>query len=189
MRALTLAVALCLVSPSARVLAGGEISVEATRRDDALEVVCRAALDAPPALIWQTLTDYGHLADFIPGMRSSKVVSHNGAVTVVEQTGEARFLFFAYPIDVTVASTERPPYLIEARLLKGNLKRMDGAYRIAPHAGGGALLSWTGTVEAESMPPLIGELLMRSIIEDQFRGMVQEIERRNELKREPETRR
>jgi carbon monoxide dehydrogenase subunit G len=187
MRALTLAAALCLVLPSARVLAG-DISVEATRRGDALEVVCRAALDARPELIWQTLTDYGRLADFIPGMRSSKVVSKDGAVTVVEQTGEARFLFFTYPIEVTVASLERPPHLIEASLLKGNLKRMDGAYRIEPQAGGGALLSWSGIVQAESMPPLIGRLLMRSIIEDQFRGMVQEIERRDGLRRERESR-
>jgi len=174
---------------SATALAGGEVSVETARRDDGLEVICRAALDAPAGLIWQTLTDYGHLSDFIPGMRSSKVVSHHGAVTVVEQTGEARFLFFAHPIEVTVASTERPPYLIEARLLKGNLKRMDGAYRIAPRVGGGAQLSWAGIVEAESMPPLFGELLMRSIIEDQFRGMVREIERRSELARAPETKR
>jgi carbon monoxide dehydrogenase subunit G len=186
-RALTLAAGLCLVVPSASALAGGDISVEATRRDDALEVVCRAALDAPPELIWQTLTDYAHLAEFIPGMRSSKVVSQNGAVTVVEQAGEARLLFFTYPIEVTVASTERPPHLIEASLLKGNLKRMDGAYRIAPQAGGGSLLSWTGIVQAESMPPLIGEFLMRSIIEDQFRGMVQEIERRDGLRRERES--
>jgi carbon monoxide dehydrogenase subunit G len=188
MRALTLAAALCLVLPSARALAEGDVSVEAARHDDALEVVCRATLDAPPELIWQTLTDYGHLAEFIPGLRSSKVVSQSGAVTVVEQAGEARFLFFTYPIEVTVVSTERPPHLIEARLLKGNLKRMDGAYRIAPQAGGRALLSWTGVVEAESMPPLIGELLMRSIIEDQFRGMVHEIERRDVLRREREMR-
>lgn len=187
-RALTRAAALCLALSSAGAFAGGEISVETARRDGALEVVCRASLDAPPGLIWQTLTDYGHLADFIPGMLSSKVVSHHGAVTVVQQAGEARLLFFVSPIEVTVASTEHPPYLIEARLLKGNLKRMDGAYRIAPRAGGGALLSWTGIVEAESMPPLIGELLMRSIIEDQFRGMVQEIERRDGQRRERESR-
>lgn len=64
---------------------------------------------------------------------------------------------------------------------------MDGAYRIVPQAGGRSLLSWVGIVEAEAMPPLIGELLMRSIIEDQFRGMVQEIERREVVRRERET--
>lgn len=186
MRTLTIAAALCLLLPHARLLAAGDVSVEATRRDDALEVTCRATLEAPPELIWQTLTDYGRLAEFIPGMRSSKVVSRNGQTTIVEQSGEARFLFFAYPIEVTVTSIERPPDIIEARLLKGNLKRMDGAYRIAPQGGGNVLLSWTGIVEADSMPPLIGERLMRSIIEDQFRGMVREIERRGSLRRAQE---
>jgi len=189
MRALTVAAAFGLGLACASGFAASDISVETTRRDEALEVVCRAMLEAPPELIWQTLTDYGRLAEFIPGMRSSKVVSKSGVVTVVEQSGEARFFIFSFPIEVTVASTERPPHVIEAQLVKGNLKRMDGAYRIAPQAGGRALLSWTGVVEAESMLPLIGELLMRSIIEDQFRGMVREIERRDVLRREREAKR
>lgn len=186
MRALTLAVALCVALAPAEAPATEDITVEARRRDDALEVVCRATLEAPPALIWQTLTDYGRLAQFIPGMRSSRVLSQTGAVTVIEQSGEARFLFVSYPLEVTLASTERPPHAIEARLLKGNLKRLEGVYLITPRAGGGALLTWTGVVEAESMPPLIGELLMRSSIEDQFRGMVTEIRRRDGLRRDRE---
>ncbi len=183
MRALTLA---CLLVAFA---AGGAqafdgVSVEARRRDQALEVVCSAMLDAPAELIWQTLTDYGRLAEFIPGMRSSRVVARSGAVTVVEQSGEARFLFVTYPIEVTLTSTERPPHAIEATLLRGNLKRLDGLYRIEAQSGGRMLLTWTGVVEALSMPPLIGELLMRSNIEEQFRGMVREIERRDALRRD-----
>lgn len=183
MRALTVAVALWMFLPHPRAQAAENMSVEAERRDGGLQVVCRALLRAPPALIWQTLTDYARLADFIPGMRSSRVLSQHGAVTVIEQSGEARFMFVAFPIEVTLASTERPPFAIEAKLLKGNLKRLDGAYRIDPQAGGGAVLTWTGVVEAESMPPLIGELLLRSSIEDQFGGMVREIERRDALRR------
>ena len=184
MRALTLALALGLVLPFAGLRAADDVTIEATRRDDALEVVCRAMLAARAEIIWETLTDYGHLADFIPGLRRSQVLSRNGAVSIVEQSGEARFLFLSVPIEVTLASTERPPNLIEARLLKGTLKRMDGAYRIVPRAGGGALLTWTGVVEADAMPPLFGELVMRTNIEDQFRGMVREIERREALRRE-----
>ena len=41
-------------------------------REDALEVVCRAILEAPLDLVWQTLTDYDRLAEFIPGMRGSR---------------------------------------------------------------------------------------------------------------------
>jgi carbon monoxide dehydrogenase subunit G len=188
MRPLILLLASCLLLPlparSAR--AGDEISVEATRRDDALEVVCRAMLDAPLELIWQTLTDYGRLAEFIPGMRRSRVIGQRGATFIVEQSGVATFLFVTTPIEVTLASTERPPYAIEVSMVKGNLKRLDGAYRIMPQGGGRNLLTWTGSVEAQSMPPLLGEMVMRSNIEDQFRGMVREIERRDALRRDKE---
>lgn len=171
---------LCCAGPAR---AAEEVSVEATRRDEALEVVCRALLDAPVEVVWQTLTDYGRLAEFIPGMRRSRLVERRGSVAVVEQTGEAGFLFFRFPIEVTIVSTERPPHVLEARMLKGSLKRLEGAYRIVPQPGGKILLTWSGTIEADSMPPLLGELVLRSNIEDQFRGMVQEIDRREALRR------
>lgn len=187
MRALILRTAICLLG---LLPAGGaradEVSVEATRRGDALEVVCKAMLDAPLDLIWQTLTDYGRLAEFIPGMRSSRVVGQRGATFIVEQSGVATFLFVSTPIEVTLASTEHPPYAIEVSMIKGNLKRLDGAYRIEPQGGRRMLLTWTGIVEAQSMVPLLGEMVMRSNIEDQFRGMVREIERRDALRPERE---
>jgi carbon monoxide dehydrogenase subunit G len=186
MRLLNLAAFSCvlLLFSMGAARAADNVSMEATRRDEALEVVCRALLDAPLDLIWQTLTDYDRLADFIPGMRRSRLVERRGAVAVVEQLGEAGFLFLTFPIEVTLASTERPPFALEVSMLKGNLKRLDGAYRIEPQVGGRILLTWSGIVEAQSMPPLLGEMVMRSNIEDQFRGMVREIERREALRRE-----
>ena len=188
MRALTVGICLgLLMLPAAwNARAAEDISVESIRRDDALEVVCRATIDAPLDLVWQTLTDYDHLADFIPGMRSSQVVERRGSTVVVEQIGEVRFLFITYPIEVTLASTGRPPYTLEVSVVKGNLKRLDGAYRIEPQGPGRVLLTWNGTIEALLMPPLIGEMLMRSNVEDQFRGMVREIDRREALRREKE---
>lgn len=186
MRALTVGICLGLLMapPPRSARAAEDISVEAIRRDDALEVVCRATLDAPLGVVWATLTDYDRLAEFIPGMHSSRVVERRGAVVVVAQSGEARFLFIAQPIEVTLVSTEHPPHALAVSMLKGNLKRLDGAYRIEPQGAARILLTWRGTVEALEMPPLIGEILMRSNIEDQFRGMVREIDRRAALRRE-----
>lgn len=185
MRTLSLAAHCCafLLSCANAAQAADDLSVETTRRDDALEVACRAILDAPYDLVWETLTDYEHLAEFIPGMRRSRVTERRGALVIVEQSGEAGFLFFSFPIEATLASTERPPHALEVRLLKGTLKRLEGAYRIEPQAGGRILLTWSGTIEALSMPPLLGELVMRSVIADQFHGMVREIERRDALRR------
>lgn len=170
------AAGLALLAPGAA--AAGDVVVEAVRREQALQVTCHALVEASPATVWQTLTDYNRLGEFIPGMRRSRLLERRGATVVVEQSGEARFLFFSVPIDVTLAATERPPGALEVRMLKGSLKRLEGGYRIEPQPGGGVRLTWRGLIEAESLPPLLGEMLMRGSIEDQFRGMVREIERR-----------
>lgn len=173
--------ALLLVGLHAQAAEG--LSVEAVRRGDALEIACRAELEAPVATVWETLTDYDHLADFIPGMRKSRVLERHGSSVVVEQSGEARFLFFSIPIEVTLATEEQPPRSIEASMLKGTLRRLQGAYRIEPKDGGRVLLTWNGTIEALTLPPLVGEILLRGTIEDQFRGMVREVERRDAMRR------
>lgn len=183
------ALARCAVVLAALVSAPGKaaenVSIEALRRDDAIEVTCRALVRAPLELIWGTLTDYDRLPEFIPGIRSSRVLEQRGELKTVHQSGEARFLFLSFPIDVTVASTERPPFDIDVRLLTGNLRKLEGSYRIEPLGGDLFALHWRGTIAPDAwLPPLVGEMLMRASIEDQFRGMVREIERRESARRD-----
>lgn len=169
--------------------AAEEVVVEAQRRADAVEVRCRATVNAPLDLVWRTLTDYDRLATFIPGMRSSRILERHGATTIVEQSGEARFLFLSYPIEVTVASTERAPREIHVQLLKGNLRTLEGSYRVEQLADGRVALAWHGLIAPDAyLPPLVGEMLMRANIGDQFLGMVREIERREALRRNEESR-
>lgn len=182
MRRLTLLAVLTL-SWGAPAGAADDLTVQARRRGEALEVDCRATVFAPADLVWQTLTDYNRLAEFIPGMRRSRVVATRADGVLVEQSGEAKFLFLSFPIDVVLLSTERPPHAIDVRMEKGSLRRLEGGYRIAPHPGGRVVLTWSGMIEAASAPPLFGEFLMRASIEDQFRGMVREIERREVQRR------
>ncbi|MDA1118814.1 MAG: SRPBCC family protein [Proteobacteria bacterium] len=158
------------------------VSVETTRRDSAVEVRAHALVDGSYGTVWSTLTNYGRLTEFIPGMKSSRVVEHRGDSVVVAQEGEVRFLFFTFPIKVTLISTARPPHALDVRLLKGNLRRLDGGYRLEQIAPGKILLRWIGLIEPESLPPLLGELVMRANIESQFTGMVREIERREREK-------
>ena len=146
-----------------------------------VEVHARATLSAPHELIWQTLTDYDQLANFIPGMHKSRVVQWRGHTALVEQEGVARFLLFSVPINVTVESLHQPPGVIAVRLVKGNLRQLEGGYRIDRVAEGEErfVLRWAGVIEAETgLPQLISVPLMRASIAEQFLGMVAEIERR-----------
>jgi ribosome-associated toxin RatA of RatAB toxin-antitoxin module len=160
--------------------AADDLTVEAYRRGPAVEVVARATLRASHELVWRTLTDYDRLATFIPGLLKSRVIERRGPAAIVEQFGEVRFLIFSFPIEVTLASVEKPPDEIEVHALKGTLKQLEGGYRIERGRDPGALvLHWRGLIQpAVTLPPLLGEVVMRANIEDQFAGMVREIERR-----------
>lgn len=156
-------------------------SVKTDRRGDEVHIEARAVLAVPLAVIWQTLTDYDRLPGFISGISKSRLVEYRNTAATVEQVGEAGFLFFKLPIDVVVESLELPPNVIEVRLLRGNLKKLDGRYEIEEGATSAdpVILRWSGIIEPENpLPPLIGELILRKSVTRQFRDMVHEIERR-----------
>ena len=80
---------------------------------------------------------------------------------------------------MTVASTERPYHGIDVHLLQGNLRRLDGGYRIEPQPDGSTELTWSGLIEPDTpLPGFIRTALLRRNISEQFAGMVREIERR-----------
>lgn len=168
-----------------RAWAADDLEVSAQRAGDLVEVRAQATVQAPLPLVWSTLTDYERLPEFIPGIRRSRILSRQGASTIVEQSGEARFLFLTVPIEVTVESTERPPN-IEVRRIAGTLRHLQGQYEteVLPGDPPRVQLRWVGRVAPESdLPPLVGEALIRRQLQDQFSGMVQEIERRVRLRR------
>lgn len=161
------------------------VVVQAWRLGDAVQVRAQATVTAPHALIWRTLTDYDRLAAFVPGISQSRVLERRGSTSMVAQTGTAHLWFFSYRIEVVVESTEQPPDAIGIRLLKGNLKQLDGRYQLDRVAGkeGEFLLTWSGVIEpALPVPLLIALPLMRANITEQFGGMVREIERREALR-------
>ena len=159
--------------------------VQAHRQGDAVQVQAQALIRAPHDLIWNTLTDYDHLAEFVPGISRSQLLHRSGRTSTVEQVGKARLWFFTYRIEVVVESTERPPNVIGIHMIKGNLRQLEGSYQLDKVDGkdNEFLLHWSGVIEpAISLPLAIAVPLMRASIAEQFTGMVNEIERREALR-------
>ena len=179
--AIASAVALALASEAH---GAQDVGLDAQLQGNALAVSAHATIRAPLPVIWHTLTDYDHLADFIPGMKLSRVLQRRGGTVTVEQTGEAKFLIFRYPIAVIIQSDERYPATIGVRLLSGNLRQLAGAYRIetAPGTRDQFVLRWEGIIEPDlPVPTFIAAPGLRETLADQFDGMVGEIERRGTL--------
>ena len=160
--------------------AAEDLSVEAERHGERVEVRARALIAAPVAAVWEVLTDYEHLPRFIPGIAKSVVRSRDDSRLLVEQSGEVRFLIFSFPIEVRLEVTERPPQSISSRAIAGNVRRMTGRYEIQPDAEHRTvLLRYVGEIEPDfRLPPLIGVAALRRTATEQFTAMVAEIERR-----------
>jgi carbon monoxide dehydrogenase subunit G len=158
--------------------AAEDFAIDVGRQGARFSIGASATVAAPPRVVWEVLTDYDNLARFIPGLASSKVELRAGQRVVVEQKGAARFLFFSYPIDVRLEVLESPAAWISSRSIGGNLRRMTGRYELEA-APGGSVLRYSGELEpAFELPPVIGALAVRLMVEQQFAALVAEIERR-----------
>lgn len=158
--------------------AADDLSVGVDRAGPSFRIQASATVSAPARLVWDVLTDYANLARFIPGIASSVVHLRAGSRVLLEQQGEARFMWFSYPIDVRLEVMESPHDWITSRGVGGNLRRMNGRYDLRP-APGATLLRYRGELEPDfELPFIIGTLAVRTMAEEQFAAMVAEIERR-----------
>ena len=174
---------LLLVLPAT--VQAAEISVHATRHGDSFEVDASAEINADVKDAWKVLTDYGRLAEFIPGMQESRVVSRDGSSVVVDQGGEASFLFLTFPMRVRLAIEERPYERIVSTAIAGNLKELHGVYHLEPR-GAKLQLRYEGNFTPDfGFPPLLGTLIVRTTVERRFSAMVREIENTRRQKTVP----
>jgi ribosome-associated toxin RatA of RatAB toxin-antitoxin module len=159
--------------------AAEELSVEATRRGERFEVRAKAELLAPAALVWEVLTDYERLPRFVPGLSRSTVRGREGNRVRLEQSGEARFLFFSYPIELQLEVLERPLEWVASQAVGGNMRRMHGRYELYAREPRGTTLLYYGEIVPEfRLPRFVGPAAVRAMIEQQFTAMVEEIDRR-----------
>ena len=173
-------VAVALVCAARPAYPAEDLVVEAERRGEGVEVRARALVTAPLPLVWEVLTDYERLPRFIPGVAKSAVRLRQGNRVIVEQSGEARFLLFSFPIEVTLEVLESPSEWIPSRAVGGNVRQMEGRYDLQPDpVRAGVMVRYRGLIEPDfDLPPLVGPAALRSRVKEQFTAMVAEIERR-----------
>lgn len=155
-----------------------DFTFEANRAGDGVHIIAAADLPTGTRNAWDVLTDYDHLAEFIPSLRSSRVVERNGHNVVLEQKGEAGFLFFRFPLEVRLAVEERPFERVNSRATGGSMREMEGSYELRAIPGGVRLVYTGRMVPDFAVPAFIETAAIRNVARTQFAAMVREILRR-----------
>lgn len=131
-----------------------------------------------PALAWSVLTDFEHMADFVPNLKTSLVTERTETVVRVRQTGTAHYGVFWADFESVREIRLFPPHEIRAHGVGGNVKRMDSLMRVEPEPGG-TRLHYHAEVQPDFwLPPLLGPAFVRHETAEQFSAIIQEMVRR-----------
>ena len=158
------------------------IHIETAGQGELVTITASAELRVDAGTVWSVISDYDHLAEFIPDLRRSRVVERDGNRLLVEQTGAFGFLFFQQQVEIKLEVLESPPGRIVARAVGGNFKEMEGRYELENLPTGAVRLSYFGRLVPDfSVPDIIGRMVVRRVLAKQFTAMVNEILRRDAL--------
>lgn len=89
-------------------------------------------IDHPQERVWQVLTDYAALADFVPNLAVSRLLEHPTGGVRLEQIGSQKLLTFNFKARVVLDLEEHFPQKIHFRLVEGDLKDYSGSWQLEP---------------------------------------------------------
>jgi len=114
--------------------------------------------------LWSILTDYDHLADFIPNLTVSRRLEAADSRTLLEQVGTQCFLNVKFCARVVLDMVEQFPNSIGFAMVEGDFKVFEGAWRLEPDTdtGEGIRLNYEVTIcPPRAIPAMLIERHLR----------------------------
>jgi ribosome-associated toxin RatA of RatAB toxin-antitoxin module len=160
-----------------------EVSVNRVDHDGQhmYEVDATGTVAAPLPKVWRILTGYDRMAEFVPEMESSKVLSRNGGEVIIEQFGVARFLFMSRTIHLIVRAVEQPMSSIDISLISGDMKHYEARWELVPipETGGTKIIYHGKLLPNFYVPSLLGSKMVRNDIERMMNAVLARLDRRD----------
>ncbi len=172
-----------------------KVNVDVRRSGRRFEAEAVLDLAADAQTVWGTITDYGALPTFMPGIHACRVIERKALANesehlIVEQHGEFRFLLFAQAMTVLLNIEHQRLRVAEAKavrfdlgLLKGRaIDVFEGRYELTQIARRGpprVQLRYTALIGLRlPPPPAIGTAAVRQNLSAQLEAVAGEIARR-----------
>jgi len=177
---LVLCLLLVCAPPAMAQLSKLEVTVKRVDVGDmhVFEVVSSGEVHAAPAAVWKILTNYERMPEFVPDLKTTKVLSRSGNRAVIEQYGTARFLFLRRAIQLVVQATEEPMSAIDINLVSGDMKVYNCRWELVPTETGGTRILYTGKLVPKFyVPGMLGANIIRSDIERMMHAVLERLEK------------
>jgi carbon monoxide dehydrogenase subunit G len=174
LRALCAVLTLCASAQAAT----PDPDVRVRRDDGTMHVLVQVSVPVDVDTAWRVLTDYDALSAFVPDMDVSRLLKRDGARALVQQEGTISLVVMQLSTKVILEVDESAPTRLHFRAVGGNVRRMEGEWRVKAD-GASIALTYDADIEPEAwVPPLVGAALLKKHVERQVAGLVREMTRR-----------
>lgn len=143
------------------------------------EIDASGTVQAPLPVVWRILTSYDRMEEFVPDLVSCRVLSRNGNEVIIEQFGNARFLFMSRSIHLIVRATEQPMSSIDIDLISGDMKHYESRWELVPvPETGGTRVLYTGRMMPSFyVPGILGTNIIRGDVERMMGAVLARLEK------------
>ena len=138
----------------------------------AIEMAAECVIPRPAEAVWDVLSDYNHLAEFIPFLTESHVVRHEGTAQILHQRGRVSFLVFHRGFWMTFHVEEMPPYDIRFEAFEGDFKQFKGVWHLEAHSDGTLVRHKVLVEPAFFIPRWIRRIMARHILLTSLEGVI-----------------
>jgi ribosome-associated toxin RatA of RatAB toxin-antitoxin module len=146
-------------------------------------VEAEVSIEAPMKAVWEVLTDYDSLADFIPGMTESRLLERDQeGRALIEQKGALWHFPLVFERRLVLSVKEKPMRHIAFRMREGDFDSYGGHWRLRRMQG---TVSLNLSIEASHPTGLPRFLVARSLKRAAKRSLLaiaREVERRTQGK-------
>jgi hypothetical protein len=153
------------------------VNVEKNGPEITVDIDC--PVTAPLPVVWQVLTDYDHMAEFISNLDISRVQARDKTRLEVYQKGNAKRGPLSFAFENVRAIELRPDREIHSRLISGDMKASEFTTRIVDDGSKVIHITNSGRYTPNMwVPPIIGPALIAAEMRKQFGEIRAEILRR-----------
>lgn len=164
-------------------LSKGEISVDTieVKGSDMPKVVVKGVIDAPPAKVWQIVSDCAKYQKTMTRIKASKLVKKTGDTYICDVTVELPFPMSNLRATTTAKHISGPPVWSRTwTLLEGDYELNDGSWKLEEFAGDANRTFATYTVHAipnTSVPGWVRKRAQESSMPDIIKRIREEVKK------------
>lgn len=132
----------------------------------------------PLSVAWDVLTDFDHMARWVPNVRESKVVAREANTVTVEQQGVAKFGIASFPYTSVRQMQLDPQRTVHSAQIKGSMRRQESLMTLLPDGNGTQLTYHLEIVPAGLAAAALSKDFLKHELSEQFSAIIDEMIRR-----------